>query len=103
MLPYLASGHSIYAKSARIYLNYMLCLHRDHPAVHQQFVEGLHVARRSDRAWAGLSTDLIIEQVRMRSLKTSGGLTRGRGMTEQQRLTWLMATPACTEVNRVMQ
>ena len=39
----------------------------------------------------------------MRSMKTSGGLTRGRGMTEQQRLTWLLAMPACAEVNRAMQ
>ena len=34
----------------------------------------MHVARRSDRAWTGLSTDLMIELVLMRSLKTSGGL-----------------------------
>ena len=104
MLPYLASsGHALYAKTANIYLSSMTNLPNDHPAVHQHFVEGLHVARRSDRAWAGLSTDLIIEQVLMRSMKTSGGLTRGRGMTEQQRLTLLLAMPACAEVNRAMQ
>ena len=45
----------------------------------------------------------MVEQVLIRSMKTSGGLTRGRGMTEQQRLTWLRATPACAEVNRAMQ
>ena len=73
----------------------------DQPVVHQHFVEGLHVARRSDRAWAGFSTDLMIEQVLMRSMKTSGGLTRDRRMTDQQRLTWLLAMPACSEVNRV--
>ena len=90
IMPYLAaSDHSLYAKSARIYLNYVLCLHKDHPAVYQHFVEGLHVARRSDRA--GLSTYLMIEQVLMRSLKTSGGLTRGRCITDQHRLTWFMA------------
>ena len=33
----------------------------------------------------------------------TGGLTRGRGMTEQQHLTWVMAMPACAEVNRIMQ
>ena len=38
----------------------------------------------------------------MRSVKTSGGLTRGRGMTERQRLTWLLSMPACAEMNRVM-
>ena len=31
----------------------------------------------------------------MRSLKTSGDMTRGRGMTEQQRAVWLLPTPAC--------
>ena len=64
MLPYLAaSGHSLYAKSASNYLSSMANLPNDHRVVHQHFVEGLHVARRSDRAWAGLATDLMIEQV----------------------------------------
>ena len=104
MPPYLASsGHSLYAKSARIYLSCMANLPNDHPVVHQHFVEGLHIARRSNRAWAGLSTDLVIEQVLMRSMKTSGGLTRGRGMAEQQRLTWCLTMPACAQVNRAMQ
>ena len=39
----------------------------------------------------------------MRTLKTNGGLTRGSGMTEQQRLIWLLSAPACAEVNRTMQ
>ena len=39
----------------------------------------------------------------MRSMKTSGGLTRGRWMTEQQRLMWLLSMPACAEVNQAMQ
>ena len=65
--------------------------------------EGLHVTRRSDRQWAGLSTDLIIEQVLMRSMKTSGGLGRGRGMTEQQRTIWTLAMPKCAEINHTMQ
>ena len=37
----------------------------------------------SDRFWAGLSPDIIIEQVLMRGIKTHGGLTRGKGMTEK--------------------
>ncbi|KAG1668449.1 TP53-binding protein 1 [Nymphon striatum] len=36
----------------------------------------------------------------MRSIKTSGGLTRGRGMTEIQRL---VSMPACVDVNCSMQ
>ena len=39
----------------------------------------------------------------MRSLKTTGGLTRGRGLTETQRLLWVLSSPACAEVNSVMQ
>ena len=39
----------------------------------------------------------------MHSMNTCGALTRSRGMTEQQRLTWLLAMPACAEVNRAMQ
>ena len=54
--------------------------------VHRKFEAGVHVVRRSNPLWAGLSTDLVIEQVLKRSLKTSGGLTRGRGMTERQRM-----------------
>ena len=104
MLPYLAAcGHNHYTKSAWIYLQRMSNLRNDHPDVYQHFLEGLHVVRRSNRYWAGLSSDLIIEQVLMRSLKTSGGLTRGRGMTEQQRLTWLLSKPACADVNCAMQ
>ena len=72
----------------------MLDLEQTHPDVYKQFMEGYHCVRQSDRYWAGLSTDLIIEQVLMRSLKTSGGLTRGRGFGEVQRLTWLLGMPA---------
>ena len=41
-------------------------------------LDGFHVIRRSDRLWSGVSSDLIIEQVLMRSLKTIGGMTRGQ-------------------------
>ena len=80
----------------------MNSLESEHPDVYRKFEAGFHVVRRSNRMWAGLSTDLVIEQVLMRSVKTSGGLTRGRGMTERQRLTWLLSMPACAEMNRVM-
>ena len=46
---------------------------------------------------------MIIEQVLMRSIKTTGGLTRGTGMTESQRLMWLPSTPAYAQVNCTMQ
>lgn len=104
MLPYLAaSGHNLYTKSIYIYLQKMSKLEETHPVVYRYYTSGNHVIRRSDRFWAGLSTDLIIEQVLMRSLKTRGGLTRGRGMGELQRSTWLLAMPVCAEVNYAMQ
>ena len=78
-------------------------LPNSHPDVHIRFQEGFHVVRRSDRYWAGLSTDLIIEQVLMRSIKTSGGLTRGTGMSETQRNVWLLSLPSRALVNDAMQ
>ena len=65
-----------------------------HPEVYRHFVERYHVIRRIDRYWVGLSADMIIEQVLMRSLRTTGVLTRGSVMTELQRLMWLLSTPA---------
>ena len=86
-----------------LYLQQMSNTPTQHPDVQQYFSEGLHVIQRSNRLWEGLSSDLVIEQVLMRRLKTSGGLTQGRGMTENQRLLWLLSRPAYAEVNQVMQ
>ena len=104
MLPYMAaSGHSLYTKSLHLYLKDMQQLHETHPDVHSSFLRGFHVVRRSDRLWGGLSTDLAIEQCLMRSLKTTGGPTRGHGMAEDHRTTWLLSMPACAELNSAMQ
>ena len=76
MLPYFAaSGHNSYTKSAYMYLQTMQSLKDDHPVVHDLFQAGYHVVRRGDRYWGGLSTDPVIEQVLMRSVKSQGGLT----------------------------
>lgn len=80
----------------------MQSLANTHPDVHVQFVNGHHVMRRSDRHWAGLFTDLIIEQVLMRSVKSSGELTRGRGLSKNQRSQWLLSMPACAEVTNAI-
>lgn len=104
MLPYFAAaGHNPYAKSAYLYLQSMYDIQKEHPEVYTSFQGGLHVVQRSDRYWAGLSTDLAIEQVLMHSVKTCGGLTRGRGMSESQHLIWLLSMPACADVNNAMQ
>ena len=104
MLPYFAAaGHNLYVKSAHLYLQSMHQLQNTHPDVYDAFKNGHHVIRRSDRFWAGLSSDLVIEQVLMRSLKSSGGMTRGRKMGEQQRAQWLLSMPACADINEAMQ
>lgn len=104
MLPYFAaSGHNLYAKSVHLYLQKMDALQDSHPHVYKSFHDGLHVIRRSDRYWSGLSSDLVIEQALMRSVKTSGGLTRGKGMSEIQRAVWVLSMPARAEVNYAMQ
>ena len=104
MLPYFAaSGHSLYAKSAYVYLHIMLRLPETYPDALRKFMEGYHVVRRSDRFWAGLFTDLIIEQVLMKSVKTQGGLTRGKGMTENQPLVWVLSMPVCASIYETMQ
>ena len=81
-----ATGRIHYAKSARLYVQEMRKLPTKHPWLYKNFIEGgYHTVRRSERLWAGLWTDLVIEQVLMRFLKSRGGLTRGRGMTESVR------------------
>ena len=104
MLPYMAaSGHNLYTKSVYLYLQDMTALQESHPEVYAYCLKGYHVIQRSDCFWAGLSLDPAIEQILMRSVKTTGGLTRERGMSEIQRLVWLFSRPACLEINNTMQ
>ena len=75
-----AAGHYNYLKFAFYYVQEMCQLETRHPDVCVKFSRGFHVIRRSNDFWAGLSSDLVIEQTLMRSLKSSGGLTHGIGM-----------------------
>lgn len=73
MLPYLAaSGHNHYTKSLTLYLRDMSMIETSAPKVWEAFQDGYHSIRRSDRLWAGLSTDLVIEQDLMKSMKSVG-------------------------------
>ncbi|XP_052233279.1 uncharacterized protein LOC127846144 [Dreissena polymorpha] len=58
---------------------------------------------RSNQCWAGLSSDLVIEQTLMRSLKSAGGLTRSSGMTEEMQNLWTLSEPVTSAYNSVMQ
>ena len=53
-------------------------LPQSHPWLHDQFMsKGYHTVLRSDRFWSGIWTDLSIEQIMMRPIKSRGGLTCG--------------------------
>ena len=98
-----ATGHSNYAKSARLYLQMMKELPTTFPDLYEQFTHnGYHTVRRSNKFWSGIWTDLAIEQVLMRSLKTRGGLTRRRGMTENVILTWVHTMHTCAQAHNAM-
>ena len=80
MLPYFAaSGHNFYVKSVQIHLQDMLELKETSPDVYNKFSSGLFVIRRSDRFWAGLPSDLVIEQALMRTIKSTGGVDKRPG------------------------
>ena len=99
------AGQFNYLNSAYIYVQEMSELDTKHPDVFRKLSNGCHVIRRSNRFWASLSSDLIIESTLMRSLKTSGCLTRGSGMNDEQRSLWtsIMLKPITSQYNNAMQ
>ena len=101
MLPFFAAtGHNNYTKSTYLYMQKMKCLEYDFPEVYQQFINGKHCIWRSDRFWAGIFSDQIIEQCLMKNAKCRGG---GRGVGEFQRVIWLLSVPVRAEINKTIQ
>ena len=98
-----AAGQTNYLKSARLYPQKMYALKDDNPKVHRKFHSGFPVIWRSSQYWAGLGSDLVIEQTLMRSLKSQGGLMRGSGMSERQRTVWDMSSTVSSLYNLAMQ
>ena len=81
----------------------MLELPGKYPHIYQSFKDqGYHAIRRSDRHWTSLWSDLMIEQVMMRSIKSRGGLTRGRGFTESTRHQWVHTAHQCAGIHDAM-
>ena len=74
-----AAGHFNYMRSAHYYLQQMNNLEEKHPDVHRKFLGGLFAEAIS----AGRGLVVIL-----RSLKSTVGLTRGSGMTEDMRNLW---------------
>ena len=65
MLPYpAAAGHHNYTKSLVLYLTQMEKIQDTHHHVYSKFVDGLFVLRRTGSYWAGIYSDLYIEEER---------------------------------------
>ena len=95
------SGHINYAKCSRLCVQEMFALSNEKPWLYQQFIDGKHEVRRSSRYWSGLWSDLVIEPL-MRSLKSSGGLTRGRGFEDNTRHLWVKSIGYTAAVHESM-
>ena len=83
-----AAGHFNYLMSVYYYIQE---LENKHPDGYIKFVNGQHVVRRSNKFWAGLSSDLIIKQTLM------------SGMGEEQRSIWAMSMLITAMYNMAMQ
>ena len=92
-----ATGHNNYVKSCRLYLLSITTLETTYPHVYEQFMVGNHTVRRSSKQWAGIWTDLSIEQILMKSLKGKGRVI-GRGITENVLNVWTKTMHRCAEV-----
>ena len=55
------------------------------------------------RSWAGLWSDLVTEQTLMRSVKSTGELTRGRGMQKGTRHLWALSLNHLASINNAMK
>ena len=68
-------------------------------AEYKLFTEkGYFTIRRQDSFWGGNFSDQTIEQFLMRMLKTSGGMTHGRGITDSTLTKWVHALPRCVPI-----
>ena len=93
MIPYFhAAGHLHYAKSAHLYYQDMVTLQdRMDPQEYMRFnTDGYFTIRRSENFWSGIWSDMSIEQVLMRAMKSYGGLTRGRGVSDSVLARWTL-------------
>ena len=65
--------------------------------------EGYFTIRRSEKYYCGILSDMAIEQILMRYMKTRGGLTRGRGVTDSGLAKWIHNMPASAALTEVVQ
>ena len=90
-----AAGHLAYAKCTRMYIqllsNYKSWMNNQE--YEKFFDEGKVVIRRIEEEWKGNEADKVIEQDLMRLIKSKGGLTRGRGISNSTMQKFTNALP----------
>ncbi|GBN07534.1 hypothetical protein AVEN_252904-1 [Araneus ventricosus] len=61
------------------------------PIEYEKFTkDGYFTIRRTDKFWSGIWSYQTIEGTLMKTMKRSGGLTRGRGITESVLTQWTL-------------
>ncbi len=107
MIPYLhAAGHTQYAKSARLYHQTMKTVQSvmSEDDYARFSTHGYFTIRRTHHFWSGNFTDQTIEQDLMRMLKSAGGMTHGREITESTLTNWVhsfpFTIPICKSIER---
>lgn len=121
MLPiFYATGHFHYAKCLILYLIQMIKLYQrlehleqknDRSEIEEkEYIElyrfitlGYFTIRRTNKFWSGVWTDMVIEQSLMRLMKSRGGITHGRGVTESVQTQWTLSTPAMADMSEQLQ
>lgn len=99
MLPlFHASGHFAYAKSGQVYLQDMANLEEvmDHNEYVNFTKNGYFTIHKSDKAWSGVWSDMVIEQTLNRFFGTE--LKHGRGVTASVVNRFLLAMPSVFNV-----
>lgn len=104
MLPlFHASGHFAYAKSAQIYLQDMVNLEVTmDPEEFDNFTKGGYFTiRRTDKAWSGVWSDMVIEQTLNHFFGTD--LRHGRGVTPSVVARYLIGMPSAFSVMECLE
>ena len=97
MILFAATGLNNYAKCSRLYLQLISNLPVSYHWLYM-FSEWVWFSRCP----TGLSTDLMIEQTMMRTIKGKGGLTKGREMTGSVAAAWVSIFLQCANVHLTM-
>ncbi|KAF4531292.1 hypothetical protein B566_EDAN016861 [Ephemera danica] len=91
MLPFLAAaGHLNYTKCAYLYY---------------QSMQGLQskMSEKTEIPWSGVWSDMIIEQSLMRSIKSVGGISHGRGYSESVLCEYINSLPVCAQFSECLE